>query len=99
MAKTYCMCQGMRGEATRRGGNDGVHVAAQSWEGSVIVRNWYDGEDKVHYRISTNDGSSCYGDYQSNDLSGTFDEIKEAMKLLADIREGRVSVVRHRKKK
>lgn len=98
MAKTYCMCQGMRGEATRRGGNDGVHVAAQAWDGSISVRNWYNG-DQLMVRVGTNDGSSCYSDYNSNDFSGTFEEFKDLLKLAADIREGRVSVVRHRKKK
>ena len=55
MAKTYCTCVGMRGEATRRGGNDGVRVSAQSWDGSIIVRNWYDDEDQLKVRVGTNE--------------------------------------------
>lgn len=96
MSKTYCMCQGMRGEATRRGGNDGVHVSAQSYDGSVIVKNYYD-EDTLKVRVGTNDGSSCYTDYRSDNFCGTFEEFKALLKLAADIKAGRVSVVRHRK--
>ena len=98
MAKTYCTCVGMRGEATRRGGNDGVRVSAQSWDGSIIVSNRYDG-DQLMVRVGTNEGSSCYTDWKSNDFEGTLDEFKELLKLHQDIKEGRVSVVRHRKPK
>lgn len=99
MAKTYCMCQGMRGEATRRGGNDGVRVAAQSYDGSIVVSNRYNDEGQLEVRVGTNDGSSCYTDWSSNDFRGTFDEFKALLKLSKDIRDGKVSVVRHRKTK
>ena len=98
MAKTYCTCVGMRGEATRRGGNDGVRVSAQSWDGSIIVRNRYEG-DQLMVRVGTNDGSSCCTDWKSNDFNGTFEEFKELLKLHQDIKSRRVSVVRHRKPK
>lgn len=97
MAKTYCSCVGMRGEATRRGGKDGVRVSAQSYDGSIIVYNYYDG-DTLKVRVGTNEGSSCCTDYKSNDFSGTFQEFKDLLKLAADIKSGKVSVVRHREK-
>lgn len=98
MAKTYCTCVGMRGEATRRGGNDGVRVSAQSWDGSIIVSNRYDG-DQLMVRVGTNEGSSCYTDWNSPDFRGTFEEFKALLQLSQDIKEGKVSIVRHRKPK
>ena len=98
MAKTYCTCVGMRGEATRRGGNDGVRVSAQSWDGSIIVSNRYEG-DQLMVRVGTNEGSSCYTDWSSPDFRGTFEEFKALLQLSQDIKEGKVSVVRHRKPK
>lgn len=99
MAKTYCTCIGMRGEATRRGGNAGCRVSCQSWDGSIIVRNWYDDEDQLKVRVGTNEGSSCCTDWKSNDFVGTLDEFKELLKLHQDIKAGKASVVRHRKPK
>lgn len=98
MAKTYCTCIGMRGEATRRGGNDGVRVSAQSWDGSIIVSNRYDG-DQLMVRVGTNEGSSSYIGWNSNDFNGTFEEFKDLLKLHQDIKNGRASVVHHRKPK
>jgi len=96
MAKTYCMCQGMRGEATRRGGNDGVHVSAQSYDGSIIVRNWYDENDELVVEVGTNDGSSCYINDQQ--FRGSLKEFNNLLKLANDIKAGTVSIVRHRRK-
>ena len=96
MAKTYCTCIGMRGERTARGGRDGVRTSAQSYDGSIIVHNWYDDEDKLHVRVGTNDGSSCCSDWNSEDFVGSFEEFKALLKLNRDIKEGKVSVVRHR---
>ena len=95
MAKTYCMCQGMRGEATRRGGNDGCMASVQAWDGSVCIRNWYDG-DQLKVRVGTNDYSSCYSN--NIDFVGTYEEFKDLLKLAAGIKSGKVSVVRHREK-
>jgi hypothetical protein len=100
MAKTYTTCWGMRGERTARGGRDGVHCAAQSYDGSVIVSNRYveddNGNEHLEVRVGTNDGSSCYSDWNSPDFIGTFDEFKALLQLRKDIKEGKVSVVRHR---
>ena len=100
MAKTYTTCWGMRGERTARGGTDGVQCAAQSYDGSVIVSNRYvedkDGKEKLEIRVGTNDNSSCYSDWSSQDFVGSFEEFKELLKLHHDIKNGRVSIVRHR---
>ena len=96
MAKTYCTCIGMRGERTARGGRDGVRVSAQSYDGSIIVRNWYDDNDQLKVRVGTSDDSSCLTDWNSNDFNGTFEEFKALLKLHKEIKEGKVSVVRHR---
>lgn len=98
MSKTYTMCQGMRGEKTARGGNDGCMASVQAWDGSVCIRNWYK-DNILKVRVGTNDGSSCYTDYNSYDFIGTFEDFKAALELLNDIKEGTVSVVRHRVKK
>ncbi len=98
MAKTYTSCIGMRGGlATRRGGNDGCRASVQSWEGSVITYNWYDG-DQLKVRVGTSEESSSYTDSASNDFIGTFAEFKELLKLAADLKHGRAKVVRHRTK-
>ncbi len=99
MAKTYCTCIGMRGEATRCGGNDGVRVSAQSYDGSIIVRNYYNDDNELRVRVGTNEGSSCYTDWKSTDFNGTFEEFKALLRLNQDIKDGKVSVVRHRKPK
>ena len=96
MAKTYCTCIGSRNERTACGGNDGCRVSVQSYEGSICVSNWFDSDDQLKVRIGTNDGSSAHSDWNSNDFTGTFQELKDLLKLAADIKKGKVSVVRHR---
>lgn len=96
MAKTYCSCVGNRGMATRCGGNDGVRVSAQSYDGSVIVYNWYD-NGKLKLRVGTNDRSSCYSD--NIDFVGSYEEFNALLKLNEDIKNGKVSIVRHRVRK
>ena len=99
MAKTYCTCIGMRGERTARGGNDGCRASVQAYDGSIIVRNWYDENGTLIVCVGTNDGSSCYSDWNSEDFNGTFQEFKDLLKLHQDIKSGKVSVVRHRDSK
>ena len=99
MSKTYCTCIGSRGDRTARGGNDGCRASVQSYEGSICVSNWFDSDDQLKVRVGTNDGSSCYSDWNSADFNGTFQEFKDLLKLAADIKSGKVSVVRHREPK
>ena len=98
MAKTYCTCIGMRGERTARGGKDGCRASVQSYEGSICVSNWFDSDDQLKVRVGTNDGTSCCTDWNSDDWTGTFKEFKEALTLLKEIKEGKVSITRHREK-
>ena len=103
MAKTYCTCMGMRGESTARGGRDGCRASVQSYEGSICISNRIvedeNGKEVLRVRVGTNDGSSCYSDWNSNDFTGTFQEFKDLLKLASDIKSGKVSVVRHRDSK
>ena len=97
MAKTYATIEGCRSPKTCTGGNDGVKASVQSYDGSVIVGNWYDGET-LRVRVGTNDRSSCGTDWNSTDFVGTFEELKDLLKLAADIKSGKASVVHHRNK-
>ena len=99
MAITYTTCCGMRSERTARGGRDGCRASIQSYDGSIITRNWYDDDGTLKVRVGTNDGSSTCSDWNSNDFTGTFKEFKDLLKLAADIKSGKVSVVRHREPK
>ena len=98
MSATYTTCCGSRGERTARGGKDGCRASVQSYEGSICVSNWFDSDDQLKVRVGTNDGSSCCTDWNSEDFNGTFQEFKDLLKLAADIKSGKVSVVRHREK-
>ena len=99
MAKTYCTCIGSGSERTACGGNDGCRASVQSYEGSICISNRIDEDGTLRVRVGTNDGSSCYSDWSSEDFNGTFQEFKDLLKLHQDIKSGRVSVVRHRDSK
>lgn len=98
MSRTYATLTGGRSTLTQRGHSDGVKVSAQSFEGSIICSNWYDGE-QLKVRVGTNDGSNSYTDWNSTDFVGTFEEFKKLLQLHQDIKDGKVSIVRHRIKK
>ena len=96
MSKFYGMVRGNRGASTRGGSaNSGFKSTAQSYDGSVITCLDYDQNDNLKVRIELAEGSTTYGDVA---FSGTFEELKEAMKLLQEIKEGKVSITRHREK-
>ena len=100
MSKTYSTCVGMRGERTARGGLGGCQASVQSYDGSVIVRNWYGG-DTLMVRVGTSKDSSeslSWGE-NSHRFEGTFKEFCQALDLLHDIKTGAVSITRHRAKK
>jgi hypothetical protein len=88
----------MRGERTARGGRNGCKASVQSYDGSIIVKNWYDSDDQLRVCVDTNDGSSCCGDWNGPEFIGTFQELKDLLKLAEDIKTGKVSIVRHRNK-
>ena len=103
MALTYTTCCGSRSERTARGGRDGCRASVQSYEGSICISNRIiedeNGKEVLKVRVGTNDGSSCYSDWNSEDFNGTFQEFKDLLKLAADIKSGKVSIVRHRDSK
>ena len=96
MSKFYGMVRGNRGAATRGGSvNSGFKSTAQSFDGSVITCLDYDSNNQLKVRIELSDYTSTYGDVA---FSGTFEELKASMKLLQEIKEGKVSITRHREK-
>lgn len=96
MSKFYGMVRGNRGAATRGGSaNSGFKSTAQSYDGSVITCLDYDQNDALKVRIELSEGSSTYGDVAFN---GTFDELKEGLEFLKQIKEGKASVTIHREK-
>jgi len=96
MSKFYGMVRGNRGASTRGGSaNSGFKATAQSYNGSVITCLDYDQDNNLKVRIELADGSTTYGDVA---FSGTFEELKEAMKLLQLIKEKKASVTIHREK-
>ena len=60
--------------ATRRGHNE-IKVAAQSWNGSVSTRLYYEG-DELMVDLQIAEGSSVYGYTVFN---GTLDELKSRL--------------------
>ena len=103
MSAFYGMVEGNRSCATRGGSkSSGFRASCQSYDGSIISTMDYvedeNGKEVLKVRVGTNVGSSCYSDWNSADFNGTFQEFKDLLKLAADIKRGKVSVVRHREK-
>ncbi len=100
MSVFYGMVEGNRSCATRGGSRaSGFRASCQSYEGSIISTMNYDDDGTLRVCVGTSDRSSCYSDWSSDDFNGTFEEFKALLKLNKDIKEGRVSVVRHRAKR
>lgn len=100
MSAFYGMVEGNRKCATRGGSkSSGFRASCQSYDGSIISTMNYDEDGTLRVRVGTNDGSSCCSDWNSEDFNGTFQEFKDLLKLAADIKDGKVSVVRHRDSK
>ena len=100
MSAFYGMVEGNRSCATRGGSkSSGFRASCQSYDGSIISTMNYDDDGTLRVRVGTNDGSSCCSDWNSADFNGTFQEFKDLLKLAADIKDGKVSVVRHRDSK
>ena len=103
MSTFYGMVKGNRKCATRGGSkSSGFRASCQSYAGSIISAMEYvedeNGKEVLKVRVGTNDGSSACSDWNSNDFTGTFQEFKDLLKLAADIKSGKVSIVRHREK-
>ena len=61
MAAFYGTVEGNRGVGTRIGSKDsGMKVSAQSYDGSVVVRMWYNQDNELMVSIETADKSTNY---------------------------------------
>ena len=75
MSEFYGQIVGNRGPASRGGSREsGIHVSAQSWDGSVQVDLRRGKHDELMVRLSASDGSDMYG---NTVFYGTFDEFKQ----------------------
>ena len=62
MSEFYGQVIGNRGPASRGGSRaSGIHVSAQSWDGSVQVKLRRDRNDELRVEVSTSHGSDMYG--------------------------------------
>lgn len=97
MSTFYGMVHGNRGAVTRCGSkNSGFKVTAQSYDGSVIINLRYNKDNILMVELDTNDSSSMCGSYSTPSFNGTFDELKQMLKLYDDIKDGKVSITHHR---
>lgn len=96
MSKFYSTIQGCAGEATRRGTErSGIRSSVQSYEGSVITElSEVDGKIILHIDTAKDSRSSL----SDRVFRGTIQEFNEAMQLLKDIKEKKVTITRHRAK-
>lgn len=77
MSKFYGTVVGMASTpATRRGGRD-IKVAAQSWDGSVITRLYYNKDDELTVDLQIADGSSTMG---RTIFTGSMEELESLLK-------------------
>lgn len=82
MSTFYGRVLGNRSEATRGGSRaSGFMCSAQSWDGSVITRLWYDNNDALQVRIGTADGSSCCSGYGFPEFNGSIEELRECFRM------------------
>lgn len=65
-----------RGIATKCGYTC-MKASAQSYDGSVITKVYYDEDDRLCVRIELDDGSAKSGDLY---FKGTFEQLKEKLK-------------------
>lgn len=69
------VCGNAKTEATRRGHKE-IKVSAQSWNGSIITRLYYNGDD-LNVELQISDGSATSG---YTFFNGTIDELKSKLK-------------------
>ena len=75
MSKFYGQGEGMASTLATRRGNRDIKVSAQSWDGSLITRMYYEGDDLM-VELQVNDGSSFYG---KTCFFGTLEELKKRL--------------------
>jgi len=75
MSDFYGQVVGNRGPASRGGSRQsGIHVSAQSWDGSVQVDLRYNADDELMVRVSTSHRSEMYG---NTVFYGTLEQFEE----------------------
>ena len=75
MSEFYGQVVGNRGPASRGGSRkSGIHVSAQSWDGSIQIDLRRGNDDELIVRLSTSSGSAMYG---NTVFYGTFEQFKE----------------------
>ena len=76
MSKFYGQVFGASSTSASRRGHNEIQVSAQSYDGSVITRMFYDQDDKLIVNIQMSDYSSSCGDTV---FRGTFDDLKKKL--------------------
>lgn len=84
MSKTYATAIGNRTTSTACGTSSGVKVCAQSYDGSIIVRNWYNNDGELMIGCEISKDSRTTGDWDTPSFRGTFEDFT---KMLADWQE------------
>ena len=77
MSKFYGTVVGSSNTNATRLGHLDIRCSAQSYDGSVITKLWYNGDGVLMVDIEVSDSSSVYG---STIFTGTFDEYCEKLK-------------------
>ena len=72
MSKFYGTVDGASQTCATRRGHDHIHVAAQSYDGSIITRLSYNHDGDLMVTLEHNEGSSTYG---RTIFRGTVDEL------------------------
>ena len=77
MSKFYGTVIGASNTNASRRGNRDIKACAQSWDGSVITRLWYNDKGVLCVDVEVSDDSATYG---TEIFSGTFLEFCEKLK-------------------
>ena len=78
MSEFYGQVVGNRGPASRGGSRaSGIHVSAQSWDGSVQVKLRRGKDNALQVNVSTSHGSDMYG---NTVFCGTLEQFEEMCK-------------------
>ena len=81
MAKFYGTVQGNRGMGSRLGTQD-IKASAQSYDGSVITRLWYNNNNELMINLAINGGLGSSGDTK---FHNTFDRFNQLMNLVISL--------------
>lgn len=76
MSSFYGMVEGASATAASRRGFKDIKSSAQSWNGSVITRLYYNDDGVLQVNIQLADDSSFYG---QSYFTGSFQELKEKL--------------------